>query len=157
MGREFVCFSDDLDFLGLFCLFLESVEESLFLSACFFLFGFAELDRFLFGWEAGDFDQDVLFVLFFYFNEALCQPLGDEFFVDLLVRVDCGLEWLFFVLSTFDFRLWISRVRDETALDVDFAISSSSSCDDTLGLKSIWLTVTEVSCSCQSSVVKASS
>ena len=157
LEREFFCFSDDFEFLFLLFLFADSVVESLFLPACLFRLEFAELERLLFCLEAGDFDRDVLLDGVFFFNEAPWRPLCGEFFTDLLVVGERELEFLFFVFSNFVFRLWISRVSDETALDVDFAISSSSSCGETLGLKSIWLEVSEVAYSCRILVAKASS
>ena len=119
------------------------------------LFGFFERDLSRFDWVAGDGECDVLrFVCFFFKKKAPDRPLADEFFdVSLDERVlEVFLLGLELAFSNLDFKLCTSLVREATALEVDFAISSSSSWGDTLGLKSILLAVSAVACSCKSSV-----
>ena len=93
----------------------------------------------------GDWERDV-FIVDFFFDEAPCRPLADEFFESL------GLD-----LANLSLRLCISRVRPATAVIVDFLMSSWSSSGGTLGAQSIRVVVSAVAFSRITSVLNASS
>ena len=89
--------------------FLCSSEVSLSWASGRFLRGCFERDRWRGLAFVGDLERDILYVEYFFVDEAPRRPLVGEFFrfeVDCMaVEVDCE----FLVDASFAFKLWISR------------------------------------------------